>query len=103
MGGKWCASQIINLILPWPRLHEVLPAENHHHIDAAVVEHPCPIVYHPLPGALVYEIVLEVEYVRVIGRHADVHVHHDVVGVLRWSLSILSTLGRLTMILVICI
>jgi len=61
---------------PRPILHKVLTTEYYKHVDAAVVEHPCPVLQHPFASALVYEVVLEIEDVRVVGRNANVHVDH---------------------------
>lgn len=64
--------------LPRTILHEVLTTEYDQHIDAAVVEHPCPVLQHPFACALVYEIVLEIKDIRVVWRYTDVHVDHFV-------------------------
>lgn len=50
------------------------------HINAAVVEDPCPVLQHPFACALVYEIVLEIKDIRIVGRYADVHVDHCAAG-----------------------
>lgn len=58
----------------------MLTPEYDQHVDAAVVEHPCPVLEHPFACALVDEVVLEVKDVRVVGCHADVHVDHCAAG-----------------------
>lgn len=69
---------ILHYNLPRTILHEVLTTEYDQHIDAAVVEHPCPVLQHPFACALVYEIVLEIKDIRVVWRYTDVHVDHFV-------------------------
>lgn len=71
---------------PRPILHKVLTTEYDQHVDAAVVEHPCPVLQHPFARALVYEIVLEIEDVRVVGRNANIHVDHCGGSMVFWFL-----------------
>lgn len=52
---------------PRPVLHEVLPAEDEHHVDADVVEAQRPVVLHPGAGLLVDEVRLEVEHIGIVG------------------------------------
>lgn len=56
-----------------PTLHVELSAKDDQHIGAAIVEHPCPVVDHPGPGVLMDELVLEVEHIRVVWCHLDIH------------------------------
>lgn len=61
---------------PGPLLHEVLAAEDEHHVDADVVEAEGPVFSHPGAGLLVDEVRLEVEHIGVVGqRHLRVFLH----------------------------
>lgn len=66
--------------LPRAILHEMLTTEYDQHIDAAIVEHPCPVLQHPFACALMYEIVLKIKDIRIIWRYTDVHVDHFVLS-----------------------
>lgn len=57
----------------WSALHIELSAKNDQHIGAAIVEHPRPVVDHPGPGVLMDELILEIEYVRIVWSHFDIH------------------------------
>ena len=59
-----------------PRLHEVLPAENQDHVEAAEVEADGPVLGHPGAGVLVLEFLLEVEEIGVVPKGDIVVVLH---------------------------
>lgn len=50
-------------------LHQELPTENDEHINATVVEHPCPILQHPCARVLMYEVIFEVEHIWIVWRY----------------------------------
>lgn len=77
--------------LPRAILHEMLTTEYDQHIDATIIEYPCPVLQHPFACALVYEIVFEIKDIRIIWRYTDVHVDHfDAVS---FVLALLEELG----------
>lgn len=53
-----------------------MTTEYDQHIDATIVEYPCPVLHHPFAGALVYEVIFEIENIRIVGCNTDVHVNH---------------------------
>lgn len=59
---------------PGSALHVMLAAEYEQHVHADVVESDRPVFGHPFPRVLVYELILEVEYVRIVGRGERVQV-----------------------------
>lgn len=63
----------VSFHLPRSVLHKMLPAEDHRHVDATVVEHVGPVFDHPDACVLVDELIFKVENVRVVWRDLDVH------------------------------
>lgn len=54
----------------------MLTTEYDQHIDATIIEYPCPVLQHPFACALVYEIVFEIKDIRIIWSYTYVHVDH---------------------------
>lgn len=54
----------------------MLTTEYDKHVNATIVENPCPVFQHPFACPLVYEIILKIKDIGIIGRHADVHADH---------------------------
>lgn len=69
-------SYVFYLNSPGTILHKVLTTEYDQHIDATIVEYPCPVLHHPFACALVYEVIFEIENIRIVGCNTDVHVNH---------------------------
>jgi len=54
----------------------MLTTEYDEHVNATIVEHPCPVFQHPFACSLVYKIILEIKDIGIVGRYADVHIDH---------------------------
>lgn len=52
--------------LPWPILHIILSTKDHQHISTTIIEHPCPIFYHPNSSVLMYELIFKVKNIWII-------------------------------------